>query len=100
MSFTDPRLSSGTETNVASSATDVTVLAANSSRRSVIIYNDSTQTLYLLLASGTSSSSNYTVQMPPNSTFEYPQGPYIYTGIIKGIWAAANGNARVTEFSA
>lgn len=88
----------GTQTSVASSATDVTILASNASREGAVIYNDSTQILYLLLASGTSSTSNYSVQVPSQSYFEVP-GPSIYTGVIKGIWAAANGNARVTEFT-
>lgn len=86
----------GTETNVASSATDVTILAANTARLGASVYNDSTQILYLLLAAGTSSATNYTVQMPPNSFFEL-SGPSVYNGIIKGLWAAVNGNARVTE---
>ena len=88
----------GTQTSVASSASDGTILASNTSRKGAIIYNDSTQTLFLLLASGTSSSSNYSVQIPSNGFFELP-GPAIYSGVIKGIWAAANGNARVTEFT-
>lgn len=63
-----------------------------------MIYNDSTQILYLDLSGGTASNSSYSTQVGPNVLFELP-GPSIYNGAITGIWAAANGNARVTEFS-
>ena len=87
--------SAGNRTDVASSASDVTILASNTSRESAGIYNDSTQILYLLVGSGTSSTSNFTVRLLPTGYYEVPAG---YTGIIKGIWASANGNARVTEW--
>jgi len=90
--------STGTQTSVASSATDVTILAANTNRKGVVIFNDSTQTLFLLFGAGTSSNTNYSVQLASNSYFELPP-PTLYTGIIKGIWASANGNARVTEWT-
>lgn len=88
----------GTKSNVASSVTSVTILASNTSRKGAIIYNDSTQILYLDLSGGTASSSSYSVQVPSNGYFEVP-GPVIYNGAITGIWAAANGNARVTEWT-
>lgn len=88
----------GAKSNVPSSATSVTILASNANRKGAIIYNDSTQILYLDLSGGTASSSSYSVQIPANGYFEVP-GPSIYSGAITGIWAAANGNARVTEFS-
>lgn len=88
----------GAKSNVGSSASSVTILASNASRKGAIIYNDSTQILYLDLSGGTASNSSYSVQVPSQGYFEVP-GPSIYTGLITGIWAAANGNARVTEFS-
>lgn len=90
--------STGAQTSVASSASDVTILAANAARKGAMIYNDSTAILYVLLASGTSSTSNYSIQLPANGG-SITLNPGEYTGIIKGIWASANGNARVTEFS-
>ncbi len=90
--------STGTPSSVASANSDTTILAANANRLGATIYNDSTQILYLLLAVGTSSTTNYSVQVPSQGYFELP-GPYLYTGILKGIWAAANGNARVTEWT-
>ncbi len=88
----------GTKASVASSASSVTILAANTSRKGAMVYNDSTQILYLDLTGGTASNSSYSVQVPANGFFELP-GPSIYSGLITGIWASATGNARVTEFS-
>lgn len=91
------RSTTGTQSSVASSASSVTVLAANTSRLGASVYNDSTQILYLLLAtSGSASTTNYTLQMAPSTFYEVP---FDYQGIIKGIWASANGNARVMEYT-
>lgn len=93
-----PAAATGTPSNVAGSAASVTVLAANPNRKGAVVYNDSTAVLYLLLsAAGPASLTNYTVQLPAQSYFELP--PPVYTGIVLGIWAAANGFARVTEFT-
>lgn len=90
--------STGTKSNVSGSASSVTLLASNASRKQAIIYNDSTALLYLDLSGGTASSASYSVQVPPGGYFELPPQP-IYTGAITGIWASATGTARVTEFS-
>ena len=80
-------------TNVASSASSVTVLAANTARLGATVQNDSTAVLYLKFGA-TASTSSYTVQLASKAYYEVPFG---YLGIIDGIWASANGNARVTE---
>jgi len=90
---TFPKSSTATLTNVNSSATTVTVLASNASRKGAQIFNDSTQVLYLKFGA-TASTSSYTVQLAASAYYEVPAG---YTGIIDGIWASANGAARVTE---
>lgn len=82
--------------SVASSASNTTLLPANTNRLGATVYNDSTQVLYLKLGA-TATTSSYTVQLGANDYVEIPFG---YTGIIDGIWAAANGNARVSEFTA
>jgi len=82
-------------TNVAGSATSVTVLALNANRKGATIYNDSTAILYLKLGA-TASTTSFTVKMQPDSYFEVPGQ---YTGVIDGIWASATGSARVTELS-
>jgi hypothetical protein len=86
--------STATLTNVASSATNVTLKASNANRQHLTIFNDSTQVLYVKWGA-TASATSYTVQIAPGGYYEFPQPAY--TGIVDGIWAAANGNARVTE---
>jgi|ERR1700722_3486725 len=88
--------STGTQSIVASSATDVTILASNTNRLGATIYNDSTQILYILLSNATSSNTVYTTQLIAGSYYEVPFG---YKGVIKGLWASVNGNARVTELT-
>lgn len=88
--------STGTQTSVASSIADTTILLSNASRKGCTIYNDSTSTLYLLLAAGTSSLTTYSLQLPAGGFLSVRVGGYI--GIIKGVWDLANGAARVTEF--
>lgn len=90
----------GATTSVASSATPVTLLAANTARRGATIVNDSTAILYGLLGAGTVSATNYTFALDGKSTVPgYYEAPFGFTGIITGIWASATGSARVTEFS-
>lgn len=86
----------GTQSIVASSATDVTILASNANRLGASVYNDSTQILYLLLSNATSSSTVHSVQVGVGAYFEVPAW---YTGVLKGLWVSANGSARVTEFT-
>lgn len=90
-----PNASSATLSNVAGSASNVTLLAANSSRRGAIIFNDSTAALYIKFGS-TASTSSFTYKVFPAGTWEMSPG-IVYTGIIDGIWDSATGNARVTE---
>lgn len=82
--------------NVASSATNVTLKAANASRRGLAIFNDSEAVLYVKFGA-TASSSSFTVKIAAGGYYEMPQP--IYVGIVDGIWASANGNARVTELT-
>lgn len=88
---------SGGAANVASSATNVTLLASNTARRGFTIWNDSTQILFVKMGA-TASATSYHFQMIAGAYYESPAG-FLYTGIIDGIWASANGNARVGEFT-
>lgn len=81
-------------TQVASSATVVTILALNAVRKSAYIYNDSTSALTIKLGSAASATSK-TLVMAAASYYELPQPAY--TGVITGFWTSANGNAYVTE---
>jgi hypothetical protein len=84
--------------NVSGSASSVTVLASNASRKNATFFNDSTAILYLKLNSGVASTTSYSVQIQPNGYYELPNGS-VYTGAITGIWSAANGAVRVTELT-
>jgi hypothetical protein len=85
-----------TLTNVASSASSVSLLAANTARRGVIIFNDSNQSLYVKYGA-TASTTSFTYLMTPKSTWEMILP--IFQGAIDGIWASANGSARITELT-
>ena len=82
-------------TDVAASVADQLFLAENARRQGASIFNESSARLYLLLFSSVSSATNYTVEVAPGGYFETP---YRYGGEIRGIWSAAVGGARVTEF--
>lgn len=85
----------GTITSVSSSATNVTLKAANSLRKGLTIYNESTQIMYLKLGT-TASATSYTSQLEAGDYYETPYG---YTGIVDALWASANGSARITELT-
>lgn len=85
----------GTTSNVAGSATSVTILAANVARIGAVIFNDSTADLRVKFGT-TASSTSFTVKLSQDATLEVPAN---YTGIIDGIWDTATGNARVTEIT-
>lgn len=84
---------SATVTPVSSSATVVTLQAANGNRRGLMVYNDSTKILFLKLGS-VASQTDFSVKMSSQAYFEIPGN---YTGIVTGIWASANGFAYITE---
>lgn len=84
----------GTLANVAGATSSTTLIAANTSRRTVIIYNDSTSDLYIKYGSAASSTS-FTYYLPSLGTLSFDGSEY--AGIVTGIWISATGNARVTE---
>ena len=89
---TTPTLSS-----VGASATTVSLLSSNTSRKGVYIFNDSNSAMYVAFAA-TASTSLYTVKIPAMSFFEMPTTP-IYTGTISALWDVATGAARITELA-
>lgn len=92
-----PTAGTGTLSNVAGAAASTQLLASNANRKGVVIWNESTALLYVAYAAAASATA-YTYQIVAGGYLEMAP-PFIYTGIITGIWAAANGNARVTELS-
>jgi len=93
----DNTSSTATQTSVASSASSVFLLESGN-RLGATIFNDSTQILYVLLSyyehGPAASTTTYTAQVGPGARYEVPAG---YAGGIQGIWASANGFARITE---
>jgi hypothetical protein len=82
--------------NVSSSASNTTLLSASAgSINGRTIFNDSTAVLYVKFGV-TASATSYTVQIAAGGYFEFPDP--LYTGQVDGIWASANGNARITEW--
>lgn len=93
----DGAVNTGASSAVASQATAITILAANTARYGATVYNDDANALYLLLGAGTVTTSVYTVLIPSGGYYEVPYG---FTGILTGLWAADGaGSARVTEFT-
>lgn len=90
-----PVCGTGTGSSVTASTTVGTLLASNASRIGATIFNDSTARLYLGLFASASITA-HTVQISAGGYYEVPFG---YTGIITGLWASANGSARVTELT-
>jgi len=88
--------STATLSNVASSATNVTLLSANTARRGAIFFNDSTQAAYVKFGA-TASATSFTYKMLAATTLELPQP--VYVGIIDALWDSANGNMRCTEIT-
>jgi hypothetical protein len=89
------RPTSATLANVASSATNVTVFAAQGDIHARAVYNDSTSVLYLKFGS-TASTTSYTVQVAAGAYYEFPQP--VYAGQVDGIWSSANGAARTSQW--
>jgi hypothetical protein len=86
-----------TLSNVSDAATSAPLVEANSSRKGLLVFNDSDQALYLKYGDNASSTS-FTVKIAAGGYWEMPKP--IYRGRIAGVWAAnSSGAARVTELT-
>jgi hypothetical protein len=79
-------------TVVASSATDVLLLAAEPSRVEAVIENNSTEDLYVKYGTGATTSS-FTKKLLPGDAIVVTS----YVGVVHGVWSAVNGDAQITE---
>lgn len=86
----------GTQTSIANSVTNVTLLAVNSNRLGATIYNDDADAVLKIKLGPVASSSSFTYAIP---SFGYYEVPYGYTGVIDGIASVATGSARITELT-
>ncbi len=82
-------------TDVASSATAIEILPNNPSRLGFGVFNLSTSVLYIALGE-IATATNFTAILGAGYYYEPPIN---FTGFISGIWASANGSAKVTELS-
>lgn len=81
---------------VASGVASVQLLAANSNRKLVAVFNTDANPLFLKYGTTATTSTSFTVKIPADGYWEMPQP--IYTGIIHGIWSGdGSGSAVITE---
>ena len=76
------------------STSSLVLMASNSARKLLTVFNEGVGTLYVLYGAGTASTANYSVRVSSGDYLEIEK----YTGTVTGIYGAA-GTARVTEFS-
>ncbi|MDM9582320.1 hypothetical protein [Nostoc sp. GT001] len=95
VTVTESTSGTSTPTTVASSATSVTILAANSNRKGATVWNESTAILFIEFGA-TATTSAFTAKLFAGGYYEVP---FNYTGVISGIWSAVNGNALVRELT-
>jgi hypothetical protein len=86
-----------TQSSVAASATNVTLLAANGNRLGATIYNDDNASVLSLKLGVTASATSFTLKIAAGGYYEVPFG---YVGQIDGLWSVASGSARITELTA
>jgi len=83
-------------TSVTLNTSVVTLAAADTNRKSLTIYNDSTGTLYVAIGSG-ASTTDFTAKLFQDDSYEIPE---INAQLqVTGIWSAGSGAARVTATS-
>lgn len=93
-----PTAANAAQSNVGQNVASVSLIAANTSRKGLSIFNDTTANLYISF-SGAASTANFKVKVAAGGYYEMAP-EVIFTGQIFGIWDAAGaGNARVTEES-
>lgn len=83
-----------TVTRVNASITAVTLAAPNSSRKAMVLWNDSTATVNIRFGPS-ASMTVFTWRIGPQSGYELPLP--IFIGEVSGIWDAANGAMLITE---
>ena len=87
-----PKSSTATITRVSTSTAATTVIAANASRKRVIVTTES-GTNYIAYGS-TASATNYSVNLGANATLDDD----MWTGSISLIRSSGTGSVQVTEF--
>jgi hypothetical protein len=91
----DKKTLNGTTIPIAktSSVTVADMAAANPNRKNLVIYNDSTATLYLAWGATNATLSLYSIQLAPDESAVID----FTNEKVTGLWDAANGFAMVSE---
>lgn len=76
------------------STSSLVLMASNSARKLLTVFNEGLGTLYVLYGAGTASTANYSVRISSGDYLEIEK----YTGTVTGLFGTA-GTARVTEIS-
>jgi hypothetical protein len=76
------------------STSSLVLMASNSARKLLTVFNEGAGILYLLYGAGTATTANYSVRINSGDYLEIEK----YTGTVTGIYGTA-GTARVTEIS-
>jgi hypothetical protein len=86
--------------SVTGAITSTPLFGQNTGSKQRIVVNDqgvNTANLFIKFGTGASATS-YTVKVPPNGYYEFPSTNGVYAGPVEGIWDAATGTARTTEY--
>lgn len=106
----DPYVASGststppataTRSSVADNAVAVSLIAANASRKGLVITNDSSARLFVGYGTVDPTTTDYTFVIYSGQTWEMKPDA-VFTGQLKGIWETDpnDGAARITELTA
>jgi hypothetical protein len=76
------------------STSSAVLKASNSNRKLLTVFNEGTGTLFILLGSGTASTTNYSLRILSGDYYELEK----YTGEVNAIFGSA-GTARITEIT-
>ena len=85
-----------TYTNIESDDEVQTFVAENGNRVGLMIFNASTSVLYLQIDDD-ATTDDYIIKLVAGALYEMPRG--YFTDKVTGIWATANGYAKVIEIS-
>jgi hypothetical protein len=83
----------GTITSFTSTSSAV-LKASNSNRKLLTVFNEGGGTLFILLGSGTASTTNYSLRILSGDYYELEK----YTGEVNAIFGTA-GTAKITEIT-
>lgn len=83
-------------TRVNAAVVSTTLLVPNASRKTTILWNDSTATVNIKFGPS-ASMVDFTWRIGPQSGYEIPMP--VFVGEISAIWDAANGAMQITEES-